>query len=151
MISEPEPRKRCRDCGLTKGIGEFPIQRGGRLGRHPVCKRCRAAQERRRYQRDRVAILERARTDDRRKERVRWRALERKYGLSKHDHHSMWVAQRGCCAICGVRHERLVVDHDHRSGVVRGLLCVGCNFAVGELRDDPALCDAAARYLQGSR
>lgn len=144
-------RKRCRDCGITRELEAFPIQRGGRLGRHPVCKLCRAAQERQRYQRERLAILERARTDASRKQRVRWRALERKYGLSKHDHESIWVAQCGCCAVCEMRHPRLVVDHDHRTAEVRGLLCVPCNFAVGELRDDPVLCEAAATYLDRRR
>lgn len=143
--------KRCRECGASKPLESFPLQKQGRLGRHPLCKPCRAAQERSRYARNRDEILEVARTDDRRKKRVRWRALERKYGLSRHEHETLFVAQRGCCAICERRHVALVVDHDHGTGIVRGLLCVNCNFALGELRDDPARAESAAQYLTRHR
>ncbi|MFZ6004635.1 MAG: endonuclease domain-containing protein [Actinomycetota bacterium] len=143
--------KRCRECRASKPLESFPLQKQGRLGRHPLCKACRAAQERSRYARNREEILEAARTDDRRKQRVRWRALARKYGLGRHEHETLFVAQRGCCAICERRHAVLVVDHDHRTGMVRGLLCVNCNFALGELRDDPTRCESAAQYLMRQR
>lgn len=142
--------KVCRDCRAEKPLDAFPLQKGGRHGRHPLCKPCRAAQERRRYERDREAILERARLDERRHRRAKWRALERKYGLTQDEYEALYVWQRGCCAICELRPARLFVDHCHSSGVVRGLLCSNCNFAVGELSDDPERCVAAARYLLGS-
>ncbi|MGK2948022.1 MAG: endonuclease domain-containing protein, partial [Acidimicrobiales bacterium] len=44
----------------------------------------------------------------------------------------------------------LVVDHDHRTGAVRGLLCGPCNRAIGLLRDSPVVCRLAAEYLRGS-
>jgi len=139
--------KVCRDCRLEKPLDAFPLQKGGRLGRHPLCKPCRAAQERRRYERDREQILERRRGNPVILKRARWRALERKYGLSQHEYEALYVTQRGCCTICGLRPRRLVVDHDHVTGHVRGLLCSNCNFAVGELEDDPDRCVAAAAYL----
>ncbi|MEQ1788772.1 MAG: endonuclease VII domain-containing protein [Acidimicrobiales bacterium] len=139
--------KVCRDCRAEKPLDAFPLQKGGRHGRHPLCKPCRAAQERRRYERDREAILERRRNDDSWRRRARWRALERKYGLTRHDYEAIFVAQRGCCAICELRPARLHVDHCHVTGTVRGLLCVNCNLAVGELDDDPELCVSAAAYL----
>jgi hypothetical protein len=150
MTTSPEARKVCRDCGVEQALDAFPRQPGGRLGRHPLCKACRSAQERRRYARDRERILEGQRTDSRRRARVRWRALQRKYGLDRHEHHAIWVAQRGSCAICHVRADRLVVDHDHRTGRVRGLLCDRCNRALGHLRDSPGVCTRAAEYLRGS-
>lgn len=139
--------KTCRECGIEKPLEEFPVQRSGKLGRHPLCKACRSAQERARYWRDREAILERSRIDAKRHRRLRWRALQRKYGLSEHDYRSLVVSQRGCCAICE-RRLPLVVDHDHGDGQVRGLLCSNCNLAIGELDDDPLLCEAAARFLE---
>lgn len=139
--------KVCRDCGAEKALDAFPLQKGGRQGRHPLCKPCRAAQERRRYERDRAQILERKRGDPSVQRRLRWRALERKYGLLKHEYETLLVAQRGCCPICGLRPSRLVVDHDHVTGQVRGLLCSTCNLAVGELQDETERCVAAARYL----
>jgi Recombination endonuclease VII len=143
-----EPRKRCRDCHELKALEDFPLQKGGKDGRHPLCKPCRVAQERRRYERDRDTILAKRRGTNRWARRDRWRALERKYGLTQHDYETLFVAQRGCCAICELRPRRLHVDHCHGSGSVRGLLCSNCNFAIGELGDDPERCEAAARYLE---
>ena len=131
--------KRCRDCDEEKPLEDFPLQKGGRYGRHPLCKPCRAAQERRRYERDRERLLEQKKENRTWRRRARWRALERKYGLFRHDYETLFVWHRGCCAICGLRPARLYVDHCHSSGRVRGLLCSNCNFAVGELGDDPAV------------
>lgn len=50
------------------------------------------------------------------------------------------------CAICGGS-ERLCVDHDHRTGMIRGVLCLNCNNGLGRFKDDPALLAAAAKYL----
>ncbi len=59
--------------------------------------------------------------------------------------------QGGSCAICKDKpRDRLVVDHDHESGAVRGLLCGRCNLALGLLRDDTTRIRAAATYLERS-
>lgn len=56
------------------------------------------------------------------------------------------------CAICGGAPNggcsRLAVDHDHRTGRVRGLLCMHCNQAIGKFKDDPKLLRRAADYLE---
>jgi hypothetical protein len=67
----------------------------------------------------------------------------------------MGVAQKGCCAICGVhQNERsdgkdLAVDHDHETGEVRGLLCTNCNTGIGQLQEDPEVLLKAIEYLKG--
>lgn len=51
------------------------------------------------------------------------------------------------CVICG--EPATVVDHDHRTGHIRGALCHPCNTGLGFFRDDPTLLELAALYLQG--
>jgi hypothetical protein len=79
----------------------------------------------------------------------------RLYGLTLDEYDALVARQNGLCAICGEppikgRGRRLVVDHDHQSGRIRGLLCGACNVAIGYLREDPLLFDRAKAYLTGN-
>ena len=53
------------------------------------------------------------------------------------------------CVICGAD-GKLVVDHDHKTGKIRGMLCNHCNRGLGHFRDDPMLLEFAAQYLFAS-
>ena len=62
----------------------------------------------------------------------------------------MFAAQNGVCAIClEARPEErtLHVDHDHETGAIRGLLCFRCNNAIGSLRENSLIFEAAANYF----
>lgn len=68
----------------------------------------------------------------------------------------MLAGQQGVCAICekpettrgrGGATRRLAVDHDHRTGVVRQLLCHRCNLVTWAVEENPALLDAVRAYL----
>ena len=84
-----------------------------------------------------------------------WRARNPGFGLTADDLFDMTVAQHGACAICGrvpgPHSRRLAIDHDHATGVVRGLLCYRCNTAIGLLGDDVDTVIAAAAYLHSRR
>lgn len=76
----------------------------------------------------------------------------RKYGLTIKKWKRLLAKQGGACCIC---HEtskpgkpRLAIDHDHKTGKVRGLLCSRCNTALGLLRDSAEIVQAAANYLR---
>lgn len=54
------------------------------------------------------------------------------------------------CIICGESQKlQLAIDHDHRTGRVRGALCSRCNLGLGHFRDSPELLRLAALYLEG--
>lgn len=74
------------------------------------------------------------------------------YGLTLADYDRMMAEQGGACSICGsplpgAGHKRLVVDHCHATGRVRGLLCNPCNIGLANFRDDRLLLASAIRYL----
>lgn len=77
----------------------------------------------------------------------------KKYGITWKDRMVIWKKQKGRCAICN-KHERhfknrLAVDHNHKSGLVRGLLCFRCNkFLVGRHTVWTAM--LVYEYLKGS-
>ncbi len=160
--------KTCNVCGETKPLEDFYANKGSRGGRRADCKACNNAQRRERYRADPRAHVERAvrwqrENPERHKAKQREYAesgkkkvadrkshLKRKYGLTVEQYDEMLEAQGGGCAICG-RLPRgdiaLHVDHDHETGVIRGLLCFTCNNALGDLEDDPERLYKAATYL----
>lgn len=73
-----------------------------------------------------------------------------KYDLSEAEYMEKIAEQKNLCAICGKKDERrvLCVDHDHKTGKVRGLLCNNCNIGLGNLRDDPQILQSAIGYLK---
>lgn len=84
------------------------------------------------------------------------RALRESFGISMEEFNAMHEAQDGKCAICGssdagTRHGKkkaLAVDHCHKSGKIRGLLCEPCNQGIGKLKDDPSTLRKAVDYIE---
>lgn len=86
-----------------------------------------------------------------RSEKAHGKRIEATYGITTNQYRAIWEAQGGRCAICqranGTR-KRLAVDHDHKTGEVRGLLCGPCNHDVlGHLREDIDALNRAIGYL----
>jgi hypothetical protein len=80
--------------------------------------------------------------------------LKTKYGITPEQFAVISASQDDHCALCPAtssqqRYGVLVVDHDHKSGRVRGLLCVSCNMLVGRLADGIAGVARVLRYLIG--
>jgi hypothetical protein len=75
-----------------------------------------------------------------------------KYGLDEEGYDKMLRDQDGKCKICGKehngKHSVFVIDHDHKTGKVRSLLCKHCNTGLGSYFDSPSLLRAAAEYLE---
>lgn len=84
------------------------------------------------------------------KRRAYDRQLKNTYGISIEQYEVMIADQGGGCAICNRQpgNRRLHVDHCHETGKIRGILCSGCNTALGLLNDNPDLIDKASDYLR---
>lgn len=134
--------KLCKACSKTKGVYDnFYLSKAG--GYSTFCKPC--------------AIEQTRQNKKKRPEHYKkWQqsyARKRFYGLSEEDHRAMLAAQNGRCAICGGTGTKgdpdgLDVDHDHETGVVRGLLCRTCNLGLGMLGDTESSLRRAMKYLK---
>ena len=91
---------------------------------------------------------------DRANERHRRDSLRKLYGMTPEEYDEWFYKQGGQCAICGREDagrkgsKYFSIDHDHKTGKVRGLLCRHCNVGLGSFMDDPELLVSAIQYLQ---
>jgi len=127
----------CHDCGTeptTGGVVRTEL-RNGKFITH--CRGCVEAMAPGlvRFQHDRV---------------VADRSFRRLYDIGLEDYERLYRFQNGRCAICQDRTPpgvRLVVDHDHTSGDVRGLLCNRCNLVLGQMEDNKGWLERSRLYL----
>lgn len=151
--------KVCSKCGLTKpATTEFFSRRTGDKLR-PECKSCQseyrcAYGRRKRAELNASAAKYRAANReslaaksadyhaslprDVVSARNRAYALLHEYGITVGQYDALLAGQGGVCALCErpPKTKLLGVDHDHETGVVRGLLCVSCNTSLGRLGDN---------------
>jgi Recombination endonuclease VII len=159
--------KRCCKCGELKPLSEFYEAKACRDGHRNDCKACFSARAREWYRNNRAHAIERAKrwraenperaratqraVNRRRRPAARDHHLRKNFGISQADYERMLSKQGGCCAICR-RPPRtgssLHVDHDHDTGLVRGLLCFRCNGGIGQLGEDVERLVTATAYLQ---
>lgn len=135
--------KLCGKCGIHHPATTefFPLQKGSMWS---PCKPCRNKARR-----------ERARRSPELTQKAKARSLKWAYGLSIEAYDAMVEAHGGLCAICKTAfnsdRKEPFVDHCHDTGAVRGLLCLGCNSALGHFKDSEQSLENAINYLKGSR
>ena|SRR5690606_10234711 len=126
------PVKRCSSCHEYKGASNF--YRSSACGVQNRCIPCVKQRDKARPSRA---------NDPRRADNY----FRRTYGITAAEKAEMLERQGGVCAICAVVPKRAVVDHDHESGAIRGILCDICNRALGLLKDSVEVLNSAAEYL----
>lgn len=140
MVERPNGRTQVHSiCKMNECVNPMhathvrdPIEAAQNKARHLKRSRLASPEKHRRYQKQ---------------------SLYAKYGMSISDFELMLAGQGGCCAICarkfdGSKHStRACVDHCHRTGAVRGLLCIRCNSGLGYFSDDAVLLNSALGYL----
>ena len=83
-------------------------------------------------------------------EQQRRRKLEKFFNITVEEYETIFLHQKGKCALCArePKNLRLAIDHDHKTGQIRGLLCMWCNKAIGFFRDDPEIVERIVAYFQ---
>lgn len=158
----------CIKCGDEHPVDYYRVADKARGYRHYICKPCRNKDGRERRNRD----VEHSRLQERRfaaKYRAQAPLYKRgnyaryRFGVSPEELCShveaAYAEQAGKCAACGdvgvlsgltgeKTRDRLVIDHCHDTGKLRGLLCDFCNTALGKLKDDPAVVRGLLAYIE---
>jgi hypothetical protein len=130
-LPDIEQLKRCRICKEVQSIHTFRRDNTKKGGYQNLCRTC-AYTEMQKYRYTNP--------------NTKGTHIAHRYAITAKDYCAMFEAQNNVCAICGRpetsvdaksgRTRKLAVDHDHATGKVRGLLCHGCNLALGLLDDD---------------
>lgn len=129
------------------------------MGKKPICDKCvRAAYARKwrqgNQQRARQLVTDyQARNPEMVFKNNRAQGLRRYYGMTVADYDSLLLKQDGRCAICltdkpSGKNGRLVVDHCHTTGNIRGLLCMKCNFMIGYASENSDTLKQGAAYIE---
>lgn len=129
--------KQCSKCNEFRKLEEFYKASTLFLGLRWECKKC-------------TDVVSKQWKKDNKEQHA---AINRKYNYKKkfnitvEDYDKLYLEQEGKCKICNKEFKILDVDHDHKTGTVRGLLCSNCNVSIGLLQDDPFIILKAADYL----
>lgn len=145
-------QKVCSRCNETKPLSAFGQYTDKRQNRpqatryHAKCHGCRTQAARDWNAANPELHAQRSLASAKRNRR---RRRAKSYGLTEIELAALEAAQQGICLICReFAEDGLVIDHDHETGAVRGLLCTGCNVGLGAFRDDPRRLAAAIIYLR---
>lgn len=131
--------KKCTKCKKNKVISEYPFRNSSYDGYGTICRTCLRKLNRITYQKYKKRI-----TLANKKHK-----LKKQYGLTIEEYHAMISSQAQKCKICdGLK--SLVIDHDHETKKIRGLLCQDCNKGLGFFKDSKTFLQSAIKYLEES-
>ncbi len=151
LFGDEQKQRVCVNCREEKPLSEFRRCNNGHDGMSYFCNLCRRLLT----ESERTRIMQRHRYHSRGDDYKRSFDLKRNYNISTEQYAKLLEAQGGKCAICGCQETKvmrgkvmyLAVDHCHKTGKIRGLLCNGCNTGIGALKDDPSVLRRAEEYV----
>ncbi len=121
---ETKDTKTCDTCNKVKPLFEFGVSPNGRKMAQPNCFDCQRAKD-----------------------------YKKRYSITIKDYEELLEQQDRKCAICGSTKTGdkskifFSIDHNHKTGKVRGLLCVHCNHGLGGFKDNPEFLASAIAYI----
>ncbi len=137
------PEKLCRGCNQTLPIENFsPRMKRSKLTTRSRCNACGCAAAKAWRENNPEKATERKRAWEKNNPEKHYRATRRRHwrgmGFDPDVVEQLYANSSGC-EICGDTEAKLVVDHCHTTGALRGLLCNRCNTGIGQLRDNPTI------------
>lgn len=150
--------KKCTRCGLEKDLTEFYLKIKGVereiKNTFTRCKPCSYITVRKwaKKNKDKIRVYHQTWDRKNQKRQIESRLIW-KYSLSMEEFQKLSESQGNKCLICKVSAEhlslkKLYVDHDHKTGEIRGLLCRSCNIGIGMMKDNPEILRNAINYLE---
>lgn len=161
--------KKCNRCGQIKNMKHFSKNKSRKDGHNGFCKICMNSYRRnnlKKYKKynllykknnaktikiKRMIYLNKSTIKKKVSKQKRIVKLRLRYGITVDDYNKMLISQNYRCAICGekqLNNKKLAVDHCHKTGKVRGLLCRNCNIGIGMLNDNPESLLKAYKYIK---
>ncbi len=141
----------CRKCKVEKELSKFSFEKDIQQYRK-TRKECRNIQMRpKRLENIDNIRISRKKAYDKHKDKILFRLQARKFNLTYEELDLLYKSQENKCAICGQlsrTSRRLAVDHDHKTGKIRGLLCGLCNAAIGHFEERSDWLENAIQYLK---
>jgi hypothetical protein len=108
------------------------------------------------YQKNRESIIERRKNKPKTSKEKRFQyTIKHKYGITVEEYEAWYIVQRGRCYICdkpfveGDTWRKICIDHNHKTGEMRSLLCKKCNLGLSFFDEDPDILTRAALYIKG--
>ncbi len=143
--------KICKKCKASKEEADFYKKLKGKDGLSSYCKSCDSVliSNRTKDRNKGIKVEKIAKIRD--KDYFRNVGLRNLYGITLEEYNQIFAQQNGCCLICERSqlelNKRLHVDHDHKTGRIRGLLCNSCNQGLGYFKDNKEFLFRAIQYL----
>lgn len=146
--------KQCTKCKETKPLSEYFKESRYPTKPRPSCKSCTANYNKEWKAKNPGKVKQ---MEHNKRAKQKYSRFKKKYGLSEDQYIQLVAQQNGRCRLCkrhfdeDDRAYRSVVDHDHKTGIVRGLLHNNCNAGLGYFEDDPDILEAAWAYITAYR
>ena len=140
----------CKTCGKEKAHNDFPKHKGYKECIRPHCIECRREKElayHHKHKNDETKSYKYDKAKDKNKK------LMSAYNITFEEYKTMIEVQDYKCCICGdilntdLKKRLAPVDHCHKTGRIRGILCKDCNVGLGSFKDDIDVMNSAIQYI----
>lgn len=158
--------KFCTQCKTSLPLENFANNKNSKSSKNYYCKMCDNIRSREYFRNNReLKRAYQAKYREKNREKIREtcrgkyeqsyiQQVKSKYGISAEDYYNILDHQRDSCLVClklftyDSKSNKPHIDHDHKTGKVRGILCNHCNAALGQARDSIPILKNMIKYIE---